>query len=253
VKYDGYRLRLERDGDSVRLITRGGYNWADRYPWIVEAALKNRHQQFVIDGEAVLLGVDGISDLNGLHSRQHDEDVQFYAFDILALDGEDLRCLPLSLRKTNLARLLARRPIEGLSQGQEPQASGLSRVQDQFWLGRVLINPLSDVRLYSATIWLGSPSILIAAPDASPQKHPKCELTVACEPHQTRPKDADREASDDMANPYKSPQSPCERGMSSSTRRFIGEPRSTFRTRNSHCSPRRSMRGASPYMCPTSL
>ena len=34
VKYDGYRLRLERDGDRVRLITKGGYNWADRYPWI---------------------------------------------------------------------------------------------------------------------------------------------------------------------------------------------------------------------------
>lgn len=53
VKYDGYRLRLERDGDRVRLITRGGYH---RYPWIVEAALKNRLKQFVIDGEAVVLG-----------------------------------------------------------------------------------------------------------------------------------------------------------------------------------------------------
>jgi bifunctional non-homologous end joining protein LigD len=42
VKYDGYRLRLERDGDRVRLITRGGYNWTDRYPWIVEAARKIR-------------------------------------------------------------------------------------------------------------------------------------------------------------------------------------------------------------------
>jgi bifunctional non-homologous end joining protein LigD len=42
IKYDGYRLRLERDGDRVRLMTRGGYNWADRYPWIVESALKIR-------------------------------------------------------------------------------------------------------------------------------------------------------------------------------------------------------------------
>jgi bifunctional non-homologous end joining protein LigD len=54
VKYDGYRLRLERDGDRVRLITRGGYNWTDRYPWIVEAALKNWCRQFVLDGEAAV-------------------------------------------------------------------------------------------------------------------------------------------------------------------------------------------------------
>jgi bifunctional non-homologous end joining protein LigD len=79
-------------------------------PWIVEAALKNGIKQFVIDGEAVVLGVDGIADFNALHSRQHDDEVQLYAFDILALDGEDLRPLPLSLRKTNLARLIARRP-----------------------------------------------------------------------------------------------------------------------------------------------
>jgi hypothetical protein len=49
VKYDGYRLRLERDGERVRLITRGGYNWNNRYPWIVEAALKNRFKRFVIE------------------------------------------------------------------------------------------------------------------------------------------------------------------------------------------------------------
>src|SRR5260221_4249144 len=94
VKYDGYRLRLERDGDRVRLITRGGYNWTDRYPWIVEAALKNRFKQFVIDGEAVVLGVDGVADFNALHSRKHDDEVQIYAFDILALDGHVLLGLP---------------------------------------------------------------------------------------------------------------------------------------------------------------
>ena len=111
VKYDGYRLRLEREGNRVRLITRGGYNWADRYPWIVETALKNRHQQFVIDGEAVVLDGDGIADFNALQSRRHDDKVWLYAFDILTLDGDDLRGLPLSMRKPNLARLLlARRP-----------------------------------------------------------------------------------------------------------------------------------------------
>jgi ATP-dependent DNA ligase len=55
VKYDGYRLRVELAGERVRLITRGGYDWTKRYPWIIESALKNRHQQFVIDGQAFSL------------------------------------------------------------------------------------------------------------------------------------------------------------------------------------------------------
>jgi bifunctional non-homologous end joining protein LigD len=103
IKYDGYRLLVQREGKRVRLLTRNAHDWTERYPLIVEAALRNRQASFVIDGEAVLLGVDGISDFNGLHSRHHDEEVQLYAFDVLALDG-DLRKLPLSLRKTNLAR-----------------------------------------------------------------------------------------------------------------------------------------------------
>lgn len=110
VKYDGYRLRIERDGASVRLITKGGYDWTKRFPWIVEAALKNRIKRFVIDGEAVILGLDGISDFNALHSRKHNEEVQLCAFDVLEIDGEDLRDLPLSMRKTNLDRLLRGRP-----------------------------------------------------------------------------------------------------------------------------------------------
>ncbi|MCS3761282.1 ATP-dependent DNA ligase [Bradyrhizobium centrosematis] len=57
-----------------------------------------------------MLGVDGVSDFNALHSRKCDHEVQLYAFDILALGGEDLRQLPLTMRKTNLARLLRGRP-----------------------------------------------------------------------------------------------------------------------------------------------
>ena len=85
VKYDGYRLRVDRDGDRVRLFSRGGHDWTSRFPWIAETARKIRKTQFVIDGEAVVLGVDGISDFNALHSRKHDHEVQLYAFDCLAL------------------------------------------------------------------------------------------------------------------------------------------------------------------------
>ena len=86
-----YRLIVQRDGKRVRVWTRNGHDWSDRFPLISEAALRNRNSNFVIDGEAVLLGVDGRSDFNGLHSRKHDDEVQFYAFDMLVSDGEDLR------------------------------------------------------------------------------------------------------------------------------------------------------------------
>jgi ATP-dependent DNA ligase len=63
-----------------------------------------------LDGEAVVLGVDGISDFNALHFGKHNDEVQLCAFDVLAMDGDDLRKLPLSMRKANLARLLRGRP-----------------------------------------------------------------------------------------------------------------------------------------------
>jgi bifunctional non-homologous end joining protein LigD len=52
------------------LFTRNDHNWSGRFPVITEAALRDRNTSFVLDGEAVLLGVDGISDFNGLHSRK---------------------------------------------------------------------------------------------------------------------------------------------------------------------------------------
>ena len=113
IKHDGYRLIVQRDGPRVRLFTRNGHDWSGRYPLITEAALRNRNSFFVLDGEAVLLGVDGISDFNGLHSRKQDDEVTFYAFDMLVSDGDDIRKLPLSMRKTNLSRLLARR-VDGI-------------------------------------------------------------------------------------------------------------------------------------------
>ncbi len=109
IKYDGYRLIVERDGKRVRLFTRNGHDWTRRFPWIVETALKMKTQQFVVDGEAVILGVDGVSDFNALHSRKHDEEAQLYAFDVLAADGDDLCALPLEQRKGRLAKLLAGR------------------------------------------------------------------------------------------------------------------------------------------------
>ncbi|WP_312010440.1 ATP-dependent DNA ligase [Bradyrhizobium cenepequi] len=60
-----------------------------------------------------MLGEDGRSDFDGLHSRQYDDEVHFYAFDLLVADGDDIRPLPLSIRKANLARRLAR-SVDGI-------------------------------------------------------------------------------------------------------------------------------------------
>jgi ATP-dependent DNA ligase len=110
VKYDGYRGRVERDGKAVRVSSRNGLDWTWRFPWIVESALKLPVAQFAIDGEICVLDVRGVSDFDALHSNRHNEDAQLYAFDLVALDGDDLRELPLFERKTRLAKLLARRP-----------------------------------------------------------------------------------------------------------------------------------------------
>jgi len=90
----------------------------------------------LLDGEAVIFG--GISDFNALHSGKHNEEVQLCAFDVLAMDGEDLRRLPLSMRKANLARLLARRP-EGIFH--KPLRAGRDRAGPvsqgvRVWAGR---------------------------------------------------------------------------------------------------------------------
>jgi bifunctional non-homologous end joining protein LigD len=149
IKHDGYRLIVQRDGRRVRLFTRNGHDWTDRYPLIVEAALRNRAASFVIDGEAVLLGVDGVSDFDGLHSRKHDDEVQLYAFDILAADGDDLRKLPLAMRKTNLAQLLARRPdgifVSDFEQGEiGPDRSGKRANSGlRVWCRNTVIAPIA--------------------------------------------------------------------------------------------------------------
>jgi bifunctional non-homologous end joining protein LigD len=107
IKYDGYRMMLIREQDRVRLVSRGGRDWADRFPLIESGALKLPEKHFVIDGEVVVLKKDGVSDFDALASRQHDKRAQLYAFDVLACDGEDFRGMPLSMRKAGLAELLS--------------------------------------------------------------------------------------------------------------------------------------------------
>jgi bifunctional non-homologous end joining protein LigD len=113
IKYDGYRMMVVREQDRVRLISRGGYDWTERFPLVVSAALKLPLERFVLDGEVVVLDKDGVSDFDALASRKHDKRAMLYAFDLLAGEGEDLRSLPLGIRKVGLAQLLSD-PVDGV-------------------------------------------------------------------------------------------------------------------------------------------
>jgi bifunctional non-homologous end joining protein LigD len=108
IKHDGYRLQVRRDGDTVRLFTRRGYEWSARYPAIVATATKLRAASLTLDGEAVVCGPDGVAIFDALHRRGTVSEAMLYAFDLLELDGEDLRGLPLGDRKKRLARLLSK-------------------------------------------------------------------------------------------------------------------------------------------------
>jgi bifunctional non-homologous end joining protein LigD len=111
IKHDGYRLMVRRDGDTVRLFTRRGHDWTDRYSAIASAAANLRAKSFTMDGEAVVTGADGVAVFDALHRRHKATNAMLYAFDLLELNGEDLRPLPLAKRKAKLARLLARKPL----------------------------------------------------------------------------------------------------------------------------------------------
>src|SRR5215210_9003544 len=106
IKHDGYRLIARREGKRVRLFTRRGYDWSDRFPWIGSALSSLKISSIVIDGEACISGHDGVSDFAKLHSRSYPEAVFLYVFDVLELNGDDLRKEPLEKRKAKLEKIL---------------------------------------------------------------------------------------------------------------------------------------------------
>ena len=106
IKHDGYRLMARRDPIGIRLLTRNGYDWAPRYPLIIEAVDRLKARSFLIDGEAVACGDDGLPAFDRLRYRRTDGAVFLFAFDLLEVDGRDLRREPLETRKATLASVL---------------------------------------------------------------------------------------------------------------------------------------------------
>jgi bifunctional non-homologous end joining protein LigD len=113
IKHDGFRVITRKDGKRVKLYSRSGNDLTYRFPLIVEALATLHSRSCIIDGEAVACGDDGIASFDRIRHHRHDGSVFMWAFDLIELDGEDLRLEPLEVRKATLASLL-RRATPGL-------------------------------------------------------------------------------------------------------------------------------------------
>jgi len=106
IKHDGFRMLAVRDGGRVQLISRRGLDWGDRFPAVVAAIEALAVRTCTIDGEVIACRKDGVADFELLRYRRRDGAVTLVAFDLLELDGRDLRREPIEARKAELSQLL---------------------------------------------------------------------------------------------------------------------------------------------------
>lgn len=109
IKFDGYRMQLRLENGQAALRTRKGLDWTDKFRSLADAA--RPLPDCILDGEAVALDKHGAPDFAALQaalSKRAREELIYFAFDLLFLQGEDQRPLPLGERKARLKRLLAR-------------------------------------------------------------------------------------------------------------------------------------------------
>jgi bifunctional non-homologous end joining protein LigD len=108
IKHDGFRVVARKDGDRVRLYSRPGNDLTYRFPLIAETVARLRPRSCIIDGEAAACDDNGVPSFNRIRYRRHDASVFLYAFDLIELNGDDLRRAPLEVRKATLASVLSR-------------------------------------------------------------------------------------------------------------------------------------------------
>jgi bifunctional non-homologous end joining protein LigD len=109
IKFDGYRLQARLEHGKVKLLTRKGLDWTRKFPGIADAVAELDADTALIDGELVVEGDNGITSFSLLQEELKSGDqgrLVYYVFDLLHLDGHDLRSLPLHERKEVLARLM---------------------------------------------------------------------------------------------------------------------------------------------------
>jgi len=110
IKHDGFRILAKQNPDGVHLFTRKGYDLAFRFPQTATAIAALPAHSCLIDGEAIARDQHGLAVFEMIRWRRHDQDVVLCAFDLLELNGQDLRKAPIEERRRTLAKLLRRSP-----------------------------------------------------------------------------------------------------------------------------------------------
>ncbi|RYE43590.1 MAG: hypothetical protein EOP24_27585 [Hyphomicrobiales bacterium] len=126
VKFDGYRTQLHVEAGTARAFSSSGANWTSKYPQIVAAASQLRCTSAILDGEVYLPDARGAADFSGLPAaiRWRPQDLIFVAFDLLHLDGGDVRSRSVESRRAMLGGLMQSAPAPSLAFSQELGADG---------------------------------------------------------------------------------------------------------------------------------
>jgi DNA ligase D-like protein (predicted ligase) len=126
IKHDGYRSIVVFENGNARVFTRNGFDWTDRYPSIARAASALRCKSAIIDGEAIVQNEKGASDYHALPLaiQSRSNNIILCAFDLLHLDGKDLRQQPLWDRRAELHYLLGVDPESRIQFSEEFVGSG---------------------------------------------------------------------------------------------------------------------------------
>jgi bifunctional non-homologous end joining protein LigD len=108
IKYDGYRTELLLNGDDSRAYTRNGHDWSDKYRLILDAAQRLPGGPALLDGEMIVQGEAGLSDFHAVRRTitSHPERLVFYAFDLMMVEGQDIRREPLTDRRARLRDMI---------------------------------------------------------------------------------------------------------------------------------------------------
>jgi len=157
VKFDGYRSQMIIGEHGTRIFTRRGVDWTSKYRDLAAAAVSLGVESAILDGEIIVLNDKGLSDFAELRKaitrRQHD--LYFVAFDLLHLNGHDLRDMPLVDRREILAQMIPDGGRIQFSQALPGEAKAIFHLVDQAGLeGMVSKRKDSKYRSGPSTNWL---------------------------------------------------------------------------------------------------